>query len=68
MIKVNPDSSVVRTDGTLYLQATADSTSDLSGLTTMDGYKISFGSLCLVGATGDFYYFASNNTWKKVGS
>lgn len=68
MIKVNPDSSVVRTDGTLYLQATADAASDLSGITTIDGYKISFGSLCLVGTTGDFYFFASNNTWKKVGS
>lgn len=67
MIKVNPDSSVVRTDGTLYLQATADATSDLTSLTTMDGYKISFGSLCLIGGTGDFYYF-NGTTWKKVGS
>lgn len=67
MIKVNPDSSAVRSDGTLYFQATADSTSDLSSLVTMDGFPVSFGSLCLIGGSGDFYYF-DGTTWKKVGS
>lgn len=75
MIKINPKTQCVRDDGTVYLQATCDSTNDLKAsgssasydLKTIDGLDISFGSLALVGTAGDFYYF-NGSTWSKVGS
>lgn len=75
MLKVNPGTQFIRDDGTLYFQATCDSTNDLKAtsgsqsydLANIDGFKISFGSLALVGTAGDFYYF-NGSTWAKVGS
>ena len=75
MININPETQCIRDDGSVYLQATCDSTADLKAsagsasydLKKIDGFDISFGSLVLVGTAGDFYYF-NGSTWSKVGS
>lgn len=67
MIKLVPNSPIQKTDGTWYVEAIADSTSDLTSVTKIEGLDLAFGSLCLIGGSGDFYYFDST-TWKKVGS
>lgn len=67
MIKLVPNSPIQTNDGKWYVEATADSTSDLTSVTKIEGLDIAFGSLCLIGGSGDFYYFDST-TWKKVGS
>lgn len=67
MIKLVPNSPIQTDDGKWYVEATADSTSDLTSVTMIEGLAVAFGSLCLIGGSGDFYYFDST-TWKKVGS
>lgn len=67
MIKLIPNSPVQRDDGSWYLEAIADSTSDLSSATKIEGLTVGFGALCLIGGSGDFYYF-DGDSWEKVGS
>lgn len=67
MIKLVPNSPIQTNDGKWYVEATADSTSDLTSVTMIEGLAVAFGSLCLIGGSGDFYYFDSTQ-WKKVGS
>lgn len=63
MVKAIPNHVVSNSDNTAYMELVADAESDLTSLTSVDGYAVGFGSLCLVIATGDIWAFNSSNTW-----
>lgn len=64
-VKMNPSQSEVKTDGTLYAYFTADAASDLTSFVKYESFNISFGSLCLVLATGDVWGYGSSG-WVNV--
>lgn len=64
MVKAIPNHIIPIDDGEeAFMELVADAESDLSDLTTVDGFGIGFGSLCLVIATGDIWAFNSSDTW-----
>ena len=50
-------------DTTAQMELVADAESDLTELTSVDGFEVGFGSLCLVIETGDIWAFNSSDTW-----
>lgn len=63
MVKAIPNKIVPVDDETAYMELVADAESDLTDLTSVDGFDVGFGSLCLVMATGDIWAFNSSDTW-----
>lgn len=63
MVKAIPNHVISNSDNTAYMELVADAESDLTSLTSVDGYTVGFGSLCLVIATGDIWAFNSSDTW-----
>jgi len=63
MIKAIPNKIVPVDDEAAYMELVADSESDLTSLTSVEGYNVAFGSLCLVIETGDIWAFNSSDTW-----
>ena len=63
MVKAIPNKIVPVDDKAAYMELVADAESDLTELTSVDGFDISFGSLCLVIETGDIWAFNSSETW-----
>lgn len=63
MVKPIPNHFIAVDDEKVFMELIADSESDLSNLTEIEGSSIAFGSLCLVMETGDFWAFNSSNTW-----
>lgn len=63
MVKAIPNKIVPVDDETAYMEMVADAESDLTDLTSVDGFDVGFGSLCLVIATGDIWAFNSSDTW-----
>ena len=66
MIKAIPNKIVPVDDQTAYMELVADAESDLTDITTVDGFDVGFGSLCLVIATGDIWAYNSSDTWVNV--
>lgn len=63
MIKAIPNKTIPVDDATAYMELVADAESDLTDLTSVDGFGVGFGSLCLVIATGDIWAFNSSDEW-----
>lgn len=63
MVKPIPNKIVPVDDETAYMELAADAESDLTNLTSVEGFNVGFGSLCLVIATGDIWAFNSSETW-----
>lgn len=63
MIKPIPNKIIPVDDETAYMELVADAETDLTSLTSVDGFNVGFGSLCLVMATGDIWAFNSSETW-----
>lgn len=63
MVKAIPNRIVPIDDETAYMELVADAESDLTDLTSVGGFNVGFGSLCLVIETGDIWAFNSSNTW-----
>lgn len=63
MVKAIPNKIVPVDAETAYMELFADAESDLTDLTSVDGFDVGFGSLCLVIATGDIWAFNSSDTW-----
>ena len=63
MIKAIPNKIVPVDDEAAYMELVADSESDLTDTTSVDGFNVAFGSLCLVIETGDIWAFNSSETW-----
>ncbi len=63
MVKAIPNKIVPVDDETAYMELVADAESDLTDHTSVDGFDVGFGSLCLVIATCDIWAFNSSDTW-----
>lgn len=63
MVKAIPNHIVPVDDTTAYMELVADAESDLNDLSTVDGFGVGFGSLCLVIDTGDIWAYNSSDTW-----
>ena len=63
MVKAIPNKIVPVDDEAAYMELVADAESDLTELTSVEGFTVAFGSLCLVIATGDIWAFNSSETW-----
>ena len=63
MVKAIPNKIIPIDDETAHMELVADAESDLTDLTSVDGFDVGFGSLCLVIATGDIWAFNSSDTW-----
>ena len=61
-VKIIPN-KIVPTKSGAVLELIADAESDLTGLETIEGFDIDFGSLCLIVATGDIWAVDSSGTW-----
>lgn len=65
MIKAIPNKIVPVNDESAYMELIADKASDLTSVTSVDGYDVAFGSSCLIIETGDVYYFDGSEEWTK---
>lgn len=63
MVKAIPKKIIPIDDETAFMELVADAESDLTGLTSVEGFDVGFGSLCLVIETGDIWAFNSSDTW-----
>lgn len=63
MVKSFPNKIVPVDNETAYMELVADAETDLTNLTSVEGFNVGFGSLCLVMATGDIWAFNSSETW-----
>lgn len=63
MVKSFPNKIVPVDNETAYMELVADAETDLTSLTSVEGFNVGFGSLCLVIATGDIWAFNSSETW-----
>ena len=63
MVKAIPKKIIPIDDETAFMELIADAESDLTDLTSVDGFDVGFGSLCLVIETGDIWAFNSSDTW-----
>ena len=63
MVKAIPKKIIPIDDETAFMELVADTESDLTDLTSVEGFDVGFGSLCLVIETGDIWAFNSSDTW-----
>lgn len=63
MVKAIPKKIMPIDDETAFMELVADAESDLTNLTSVEGFDVGFGSLCLVIETGDIWAFNSSDTW-----